>query len=116
MPIGIGEGGKPHPPLGSYSGKSGTYPGKFKNIRANLKMKTFFRDHAHQSNEKKRKMGIILKKTVFSLVNTLYIWKYFVLYIWEDSYFAPPLPPIPKKLFCSSTAMFIPDALSNECN
>jgi len=30
------------PPLGSYSGKFGTYPGKFENIRANLKMKTFF--------------------------------------------------------------------------
>jgi len=26
--------------LGSYSGKFGTYPGKFENIRANLKMKT----------------------------------------------------------------------------
>jgi len=30
------------PPHGSYPGKSGTYPGKFENIRANLKMKTFF--------------------------------------------------------------------------
>jgi len=32
----------PPSPLGSYLGKSGTYPGKFENIRTNLKMKTFF--------------------------------------------------------------------------
>jgi len=31
----------PPPPLESYSGKSGTYPAKFENILANLKMKTF---------------------------------------------------------------------------
>jgi len=32
-----------HPPaLGSYPVKSGTYPGKFEYILANLKMKTFF--------------------------------------------------------------------------
>jgi len=29
------------PPLGSYPGRSGTYPGKFKNIRANPKTNTF---------------------------------------------------------------------------
>jgi len=28
------------PPLGYYPGKSGTYPGKIENIRANQKMKT----------------------------------------------------------------------------
>jgi len=39
---GAGEPPPPPPPLGSYPGKSGTYGGKFENIRANLKMKTFF--------------------------------------------------------------------------
>jgi len=37
-------------PLGSYSGKSGTFSGKFEHkIRANLKMKTFlfFRDQTN---------------------------------------------------------------------
>jgi len=34
----------PFPLLGSYSGRSGTYPGKFENLRANLKMKTLFRE------------------------------------------------------------------------
>jgi len=48
-------------PLGSYPGKSGTYPGKFENIRANLKMKTFLRDHTNPM----RKKGKILLKTFF---------------------------------------------------
>jgi len=44
--IGVGKNGGNGPLLGSYPGKSGTYPGKFENIRANLKMKTFsFRSH-----------------------------------------------------------------------
>jgi len=45
--IGVGEGeragGNRTPPLGSYPDKSGTHPGKFKYIRANLKIKTFFK-------------------------------------------------------------------------
>jgi len=42
--IGVGEGGEGATafPLGSYLGRSGSYPGKFENIRANLKRKTFF--------------------------------------------------------------------------
>jgi len=39
--IGVGEGTRA-PSLGSYPSRSGTYPpGKFENISANLKMKTF---------------------------------------------------------------------------
>jgi len=37
----------PTTPLGSYPGKSGTYPSKYENIRANLKIKAFFRDHTN---------------------------------------------------------------------
>jgi len=48
--IGVEAGG----PLGSYPGKSGIYPGKIENIRANLKMKskTFFRDHTMRKKGK----------------------------------------------------------------
>jgi len=47
------------PLLGSYPGRSGTYPGKFENIRANPKMKTFYRDHTKPM----RKKGKFLLKT-----------------------------------------------------
>jgi len=35
-------GGAPAPSLGSYPGKSGTFPGKLENILVKLKLKTFF--------------------------------------------------------------------------
>jgi len=56
--ISVGEGPSP---LGSYSGKSGTYPGKLENTRANLKIKTFFRDHTNPMRKKEK----ILVKTFF---------------------------------------------------
>jgi len=46
------------PPLGSYPGKSGTYPGKFENIRANLKMKIYLQ-------EKKGKILLFFWRTHF---------------------------------------------------
>jgi len=42
--IGVEEGGRgarASPPLRSYPGRSGTYPDKFENTRANLKVRTF---------------------------------------------------------------------------
>jgi len=61
-----GEGGAtllPHPAW-KLSGKSGKYPGKFENIWANLKMKTFFRDHTNPMRKKWEAFsGLFLENT-----------------------------------------------------
>jgi len=81
------------PPLESYPGKSGIYSGKFESFRANLKIKTFCKDH----NNPMRKKGKVLVKTFFVLESTLYIRKYFVLNIRADS----SCPPSPQTVLLS---------------
>jgi len=103
--IGVGEGWQPSLPLGSYSGESETNPGKFENIRANLKRKNF--PNPEWCTKRPCYATDIFWKTAVKVVEDLFLE--ITLYIWENSrkkflsiwanFFCPP------KLFCSPMVM-----------